>query len=179
MNSSDFVIDTNLSMVDYVIIVENIASEYFDEDGEYVPHYGDINAMRLFYNLCVKQCDFDEKYPHNITDILNMEEIMRDETFVLEFNDAICAYRKELNFGSAYLDAMNIVDYKKNSVSQIVTQIKSLLRPLINNINDIVSTGAIDEIKSIFEKFGNGDNLSDLIIDSYKNSSSFKNLTKK
>ncbi|MCD7891640.1 MAG: hypothetical protein LUG26_07845 [Ruminococcus sp.] len=83
-------VNTKLSLFDYLAMVENIASEFIDEkSGVYQPHIGQLNAMRLFYNFCVTESKFDDKYEHNIVDAEDMEEIVADEEFIEAFNNAI------------------------------------------------------------------------------------------
>ena len=45
------VIKKDFSVVDYVSLVNGIVGEFFDsETGDYQPHIGRLNVMRLFYN---------------------------------------------------------------------------------------------------------------------------------
>lgn len=42
-------INCTLSLTDYLVAVDSIANEYFDDQtGEYTPQYGFLNAMRVF-----------------------------------------------------------------------------------------------------------------------------------
>lgn len=45
------VIKKDFSVIDYVSLVNGIADEFFDVNGEYQPHLGRLNVMRLFYNI--------------------------------------------------------------------------------------------------------------------------------
>ena len=87
MRKQKIVVNTELSMIDYLVMVNDMVLEYFNEDGEYQPHIGMLNVMRLFYNHCVIESKFDT--PHDIIDAMDMEIIVEDDDFLNAFNDAI------------------------------------------------------------------------------------------
>ena len=100
--NKNMVIDVKLSIVDFVSTVNDIVLEYFDADGAYTPHIGLLNAMRVFYNECVKESKFDGDIPHNVADALEMEAIVADEQFIQCFNEALKTDEYSLTFATAY-----------------------------------------------------------------------------
>ena len=82
------IINTKLNMLDYFKLVRDMSDGFFDENGLYAPQYGMLNVAREFYNHCVVESKFDEKYNHNITKAVNMEELISDKEFMTEFNKA-------------------------------------------------------------------------------------------
>ena len=110
-------VNNKLGIVDYVELVNNLVAEYYDERGEYTPHYGRLNAMRLYYNICVKTDLFD--LPHSITDAMDMEKLIDCEEFLRAFDDAIIGQFDDevgyngisgFTFGDAFRDATDSVN---------------------------------------------------------------------
>ena len=139
--NSIFEVNTKLSILDYWTIVENIAKEFITEDdGTYQPHVGRLNAMRLFYNYCVKKSKFDEIYKHAITNASDMEELVSDSEFIEEFNKAISNISFiEYNFGNAYNDALDIVNTNKTSIGRAVNIISAAANKIIDNLSSSLS----------------------------------------
>lgn len=146
------VINTNLSVVDFVVMVDDIAIEYFDISGEYTPHIGLLNVMRLFYNKCVKESKYDEDVPHEVADIMLMKDIVADKDFIRCFNEAIEERGYALNFATAYSEAMKIVDQKKSSIFNVIDIIKNSLMQLVGNMNETLASDKIDKVLSMFGK---------------------------
>lgn len=153
-----YAIDTKLKLFDYIVMVDAIASEYFNENGEYNPHIGRINVMRLFYNYCVKKSPFDEKYGHDVVLATDMEEIVADKAFVYAVNDSIenDSNRMELNFGNAYHDAMEIVNAKKASFGQAVEQMSTMATGLVDKLTGVFTKENLDKVTKIAELLGAG-----------------------
>lgn len=87
------------------------------EQPELIVSLGDrmlrLNAMRIFYNKFVTNCKFDESHPHDITDVLQMEDIVADYDFIEAFNKAISPTVEKFDFTNAYADTMGIVSKNK------------------------------------------------------------------
>lgn len=149
-------VDTKLSIVDFVSIVNGIALEYFDTDGSYTPHIGLLNAMRLFYNECVKDSKFDGDIPHDIQDAIEMEAIVADEQFISCFNASLKADGYALDFATAYNEAMKIVEQKKTSVYGAVELIKNILMQVFDNMNSVITPENIQKITDLFDKMNGG-----------------------
>lgn len=156
--NNTMVIDTNLSIVGFVSAVNDIALEYFDTNGEYTPHIGLLNAMRVFYNECVKESKFDADIPHNVVDALEMESIVADKQFIHCFNESLKTNEYSLTFATAYGEAMKIVEQKKTSVFGAVELIKKVIMQVVDNMNSALTPENIEKITSLFGKM-NGANL--------------------
>lgn len=146
------VVDVKLSIVDFVFTVNDIALEYFDADGVYTPHIGLLNAMRVFYNKCVKESKFDTEIPHNVADALEMEAIVADKQFIQCFNEALKTDEYSLTFATAYNEAMKIVEQKKTSVFGAVELIKKVIMQVVDNMNGALTPENIEKITSLFGK---------------------------
>lgn len=162
MENKEMIINTKFGIVDYMVMVDEIASEFFDEDSTYQPHYGKLNAMRLFYNNCVIESKFDKS--HNISDGLDMEEIISDEEFISEYNLAlkgngdIC-----FDFSNAYNDAMKIVESKNTPFNRLITGIKNLF----DKISPALSEDGVEKILKISDEIKNGKATPEAIVDAY------------
>jgi len=167
-------IGTKLNMLDYLSIVNEIANEFFNEDGDYQPHIGLINAMCVFYNNCVKSSKFDEKFGHEIVDPTEISEVFEDEEFIQAFNASITVTMVCFDFANAFRDAMDIVNTKKNSVNQIYNKIKKLANDATTVMASMVTKENLDRIDAITDKIKNGTLDVDAFIESYGSSEMFK-----
>ena len=158
MENKQMIVDTNLGIIDFLQVVNDIALEYFNVDGVYQPHIGMLNAMRVFYNICVKESRFDEEYGHDIFDALDMEDIVKDESFIDEFNKAISTPRVKLDFANAYEQALKIVKDRKTSLTSAVDTIRNLLLWLMDGMDEVFKNENIDKIANIVEKISSAKN---------------------
>lgn len=56
--------------------------------------------MRTFYNEFITKSKFDESHPHDITDVLDLEDIVSDYGFIVAFNNAISPTNDKLDFAN-------------------------------------------------------------------------------
>lgn len=165
--NSIFEVNTKLGMIEYLAMVDIIVSEYF-QDGNYQPHYGNLNAMRLFYNNCVMKSKFDEQFGHDISDASDMIEIVNDSEFIDAYNSAILDNsRYDFNFGSAYRDAMEIVNVKKTSFGNAVDIVGSMLEKLAAKLTDVLNEENIRRVNQIAQDVVDGKLNADAIVDAY------------
>ncbi len=155
--------NTKLGLVKYCAIVEAIADGYFDFDGTYQPHIGMMNAMRVFYNECVTESAFDEKYPHNITNIMDMQDIVDDEEFIKIFNGCVSLDETTFDFGNAYCDAMDIVSNRKGSLVNMFEQIKNMIAGFSAELEHVLTPDNLKVIKDVAVALGNGSALDDTL----------------
>lgn len=155
VNEKRFVIDTNLDMVTFISVVNGIAVEYFDADGTYTPHIGMLNAMRVFYNECVKESPYSDTVPFPIQDAIEMKEIVKDEEFIEAFNKT--EWPEKLDFSTAYQKALEIVDYRKTSLASLVELVQNAVMQLAEKLNTSLSDERLAEIGSLVEKLGGDD----------------------
>ena len=174
MEDKKIVWHINLDIIEYLMLVDAIVAGYFDDYGDYKPHIGALNCMRLFYNLCVTESKFDDEIPHDFTDILLVGKLAADRGFVDAFQEAT-TYRNEyagrLNFSEAYQNAIDIIDNKSNPLEKLYQGIMGMLKSVAGELTD-------ENIKAIGEfatqvKNGNVDYYK--LMEGYGNSDSFKN----
>lgn len=145
------VVNNNLDMVKFLGVVESIAREYFNERGEYTPHVGLLNAMCVYYNECVLESKYDDILVRPVTEGIELRDVVSDKEFIRNFNDALNEYEYEMNFGTAYHYAMNIVKHRESSLQSIVDVIKNALLDLMNNVNDSIGKENVDKLYEMFE----------------------------
>lgn len=174
MKTKKMVVNTNLKMVDYLVMVNEIVLEYFNEEGEYQPQIGTLNAMRLFYNNCVVESKFD--ISHDIVDAMDMEPIVNDDEFIAAFNDAIIGDCPGIcmDFANAYKDALDIVETKKTSIERAVNSVKNMITSILDVINPLLSDEHIDKVSEIARDVSNGKISAEAVIDAYGKSKRFK-----
>lgn len=170
MKNKEMIIEKDLELVDYIVMVNALAEEFFDENGEYLPYAGKLNAMRLFYNNCVRVSDLDEQVDHNITNVFDMEKLITNEEFIKAFNDTIS--KNDLirfDFGNAYNDALDIVNHRKSSIGGLLSSIGKM----ISNITNSMTDENIEKISKIAQDITDGVISPESIVDAYGNSKRF------
>lgn len=140
MKRTAIVVETKLGIVEYMTLVEALVDGYFDVDGTYQPQIGIVNAMRLFYNNCVKQSDLDGEVSHQFTDIMLVEKLAANDDFIHAFNDAISnKHEYILDFANAFNDARDIIrkqNEQKTSKAVILPAIQAILAEREKNRGD-------------------------------------------
>lgn len=161
-------VDTNLNLVLYTLMVDNIAENFFSK-GEYKPHYGNLNAMRHFYNECVKESKFDEEYPHEIINGFEMADIVADEEFIIAFEQAIFAENGGFGytFGRAYREALDIVNTKKSSIGNLIEIVSAGINGLVDVVTPAFSEENLAKISDIAKNIANGNLSADAVVDAY------------
>lgn len=172
---NNITINDKLSLIEYMATINNISKEFFDDNGDYTPQFGKLNAMRLFYNICVK--DDIANLPHNISDAFQMEELVKDKRFISEFDIAIKnKYSSELTFSNAYNTAIDIVKNKRNSANRIVDMLQKMLSNLLGDIIDSLSEENLNKIEKIAKDISDGKISNDTIMQALENSDYRKKL---
>lgn len=163
------VIKKNLSVVDYVSLVNGIANDFFDsETGEYTPHIGRLNEMRLFYNECVTDSKFD--LPHDFGDAMQLDILVKDDEFIEAYSEAITSDGvSRLDFANAHADAMEIVNAKKNSFGNAVNIVKKTIEKLSESISSVVTDESLGKLTKIAEGINTNNFNLDSFIKAYSN----------
>lgn len=124
-------VNTKLDYQNYLTCVEALTDSFFDEDGNYAPHIGRIMSVSLFLDFCVEDSGINMEEDNMIDQIFDNEEILRE--FENEVQVCMEFGKPALRFGSAYNDAMAIVEQKKNSLintlSVFANQLGQVLTP--------------------------------------------------
>lgn len=172
------VIKKNLSVVDYVALVNGIVSEFFDADGDYVPHIGRLNAMRLFYNECVIESKFD--LSHDFQDALEMDILVEDEEFINTFNEAIKGDGMiRLDFANAYAEAMEIVNTNKDAFNNMVNTFEIMINSALEKMSPILSGDAIAKFTEIADNISKGNISAEAFVEAYGKSQRIKDIANK
>jgi len=176
MKDKKFVVNTKLNLVDYISLVDLLVDDYFDVEGNYQPHIGMANAMRLFYNLCVMQSKFDETLPHDFSDITLVDELASYEPFITAFNSALnCGYF-DFSFGCAYNNAMEIVQQKINPMNKMSDGVNHFLNSLLLLISDVMTPENIGITRDIANDIKSGKLDFTKIMTAYGNSPEFEKI---
>lgn len=164
-------VNTKLALFDYLAMVKEIAREFInDEDGAYQPHIGKLNAMRLFYNHCVIKSKFDEKYGHDVSDADTMEDIVTDDEFIEEFNNAIrCDGDTRYDFANAYKDAIEIVNVKKTSLGNAINIVGSMINKIFESVSPLLTEENIKVVSQISKDMSDGKVSAEAIVNAYAN----------
>ena len=143
--------NNNLSLEDYVAVVEAIADGFFNENGEYVPHIGRMVTLMVFCDYCMKESAFsDVENP-------DMDVIYANKVIMGAYKKALYISDDELCFANAYSDAMEIVEYRKNSLTQATQLFAGIIKQSLSPNNLAKLYELSDRFKEISE--GNKDNL--------------------
>lgn len=165
-------IENKLSLFEYAAMVEEIAEGFFDDENNYCPHIGEINAMRLFYDVCVKESKFDEKYDHNIINADDMVEIVADKEFIDVFNRNIdYEFRGSpvcCDFGSAYRNARDIVNTRKSSIGNATDTIGMIIKKISDSISSAINEETVGTLTQIGQDMLGGKVTADAIVDAYR-----------
>lgn len=167
--------NTNLSIVEYVAMVEGIASAYFNQSGEYIPHIGRLNAMRLFYNNCVE--DTIGNMPHNVIDALQMESIVHDGEFIKAYERALCKNGESFDFSNAYHDAIEIVHTRKSSLGEAIVAMKNAAGEIMNSISLMFTEENLKRIENVANMIADGKISKDVIASAVTDSNNRRKAT--
>lgn len=162
----NYEINTRLGLYEYINMANQIALEYFDDDGTYQPHIGKINAMRLFYNNCVVKSKFDDVYDHNITSSDDLVDILADDDFIIEFEDAIRNHGA-FSFGAAYDDALDMVYARKSSIGSVIDALNRMLKKLNDKLSDVLSDENVEQLSKIAQNISDGGITAEDIVNAY------------
>lgn len=168
-------INTKLSIVDYMMVVEEIVQEFFDIDGEYKPHFGELNAMRIFYNYCTEP-------EVQIVDLLEMQEIIERDEFIDAYSAAIrlsdgSTPKKQLDFYNAYYDAKEIVYQKVNSYQCLATAVENAMKTLFDTLLSRFNNDSMQRLIDVAEKVADKNIDEQAIAEAYGKSARFENNT--
>lgn len=145
-------INDKLSIGDFGAVTEILVDAYFDENGNYIPHYGLITAMRLFYDHCVIESKFDDVCPRNTADISQLNDVFADEEFIEAFNK--CADRSwayddvslSVSFHNAYMCAMEIVEERRSGLNKVLDAVRTFADGLTERIIPLLNEDNLNKL---------------------------------
>lgn len=142
----------------YIGVTNDIVSNYFDKtNGEYLPHFGNIYSVYVYFANCVASEDGDEvthdtiiSKDENGNEVMNLSELQKlfaDEVFMKAYNDAIANSRTyALDFAHAHADAIRIVKSRSANNNPLVFGITQL----VQTVNELFTS---DELKQFLSAF--------------------------
>lgn len=143
------IVDTSLSVIEFKLLTEALADGYFDKEGNYTPHVGLLNSMRLFYNMCVRESKFDEDIPHDFTDILLVDSLANDKEFMQEFDKATsfsANSSNKLEFSKAYGFALDIVGSRDNPFERAISKVVSFIEAFFNGFSEFMTDENMEKL---------------------------------
>lgn len=174
-------INTNFDVVTYVAVVNELAENFFDISGEYAPHMGMLKSMCTFYNYCVTDSKYDEQIRSGLDVIEAVNILASDEDFIKEFDKATYPDRNidRIDFATAYRNAKDIVDTKKNGIGYIADILKVAVDGLIEKIAPALTEENMSNIGRIAKGMTDGQNIPQAIVKEYIKSGRFKDIASK
>ena len=171
-------VKTQLNIYEYVQIVEDLVREFYDENGNYVPHYGELNALRLFYNYCV--VDDIDGIPHTISEATQLEPLIANKDFMAAYRNNIHqVWYAPLTFSDALSKAREIVQVKNNSFTAVANVIKQVVADIENKLG-IASDEHMEDIiaaaNKLSEAFQNSGIDANKLIEAIGKSENIQNL---
>lgn len=149
-----------ITATEFLAVAETITDNYFDESGKYTPHFGILDAYRLFYNLCVTKGE-------KITTIEELEKVIENNNLIEAFNDCIAHNEGGLTFSAAYHAAKDMVEQRKTSITSAVTMITELITDVSNRIKDVMSGENLSRIETIAQDIKDGKLSADAVVEAY------------
>lgn len=167
-------------VLEYTTLVNQLVDGFFDENGEYTPHIGDMNAMLLFYNVCVVDKDVVTESGLPIDDFDNLDEVnalFSDDDFIGCYNEAI-AYTGTIlyDFGNALKTALEIVNYRVNSVSRALLAIYNQFSETLNKINTLMSPENIQLLSEFAKNVSNSNFNAQAVEDAFMATEAWKRI---
>lgn len=175
MNTS-FKVNTAFSALDYVVMVEQIAAQHFN-NGEYAPHLGLLNTMKLFYDNCVTESFLDEiirNAEDKPDDLAAVTMLAANDDFIRVFNNALCTDCKRLDFANAYADAMKIVDNQKSSMWTLLNIAQNAMNGLVAKIAPALTPENLAAMQKIAKGITENTPTAEAVVNAYANSELLK-----
>lgn len=145
----------------YLQLVETLVSDYFNDEGEYVPHLGRISSMLTF------GAEFGYLTDENAS-LNEAADFISNDQFISEYEDALLD-KGGLTFGSAMVDALEIVEERKSGTNRLLTLLTKFMEEATEKLAEFVNYGNIETISKIASAMGNTDDWAGALISAYKN----------
>lgn len=188
--------NNQLNIESYVGVTSEIVSNFFDKtNGEYLPHFGNIYTVYVYFMNCVESEPDDivtkdtiittnEDGTESIS-LIELQKLFDDEDFMRAYNSATMPNRAyALDFGHAHADAIRIVKSRSANNNPLIFGITELVKTFnelftseelagflkaftdsIGSINDDTVTKLTDTAKEVM----NGNLSAQAIVNAYNN----------
>lgn len=172
-------INESLELVEYMNLVQSLADGFFDNNtGEYIPHVGELNAIREFFNHCVT-LEEGEQYVQPAQTLTDMERLVKNGEFMTYFDLAVqFPSRMDFNFANAYYAAKDMVNVRNTSASTFVGMIDALIEKLITEFKNGFTEERIEQLGKLVEQIGDTKITEEGIVEAYGNSDHYRLKTK-
>ena len=178
MANKEIIVKDNVNIVIYTAAVNEIVGKFFDDEGNYTPHFGRINAVGVFFNYFVDAESFDN-YFNNVDNTLDLEFILTNSDCMDFYNKALKGDGSfHLNFANAYSDALAIVKQKNASFSNIIDNIKNATAYISDKIAPAFAGDNLERLSKIAEEVSSGNLSAESIVAAYGNSKKIKDIAK-
>lgn len=159
-----------LKLTEYIALVEMISEGYFDAAGEFQPQWGELNAIRLFYNFCIDSKD----NPVNSLIGDEMQSILTNNKVIDKYYNEVSAIKLDdsgnatdtitlpkintpyLSFGNAYLKAMEVVETRKSSIGTAINIITSAIKDMSDGVKNYMTQENLSYLATIAKEIKAG-----------------------
>lgn len=178
-NAIKLTVDKKLEFFDYILAIRSMADGYFNAtNGSYEPYFGELNVIRMFYNLCVKKSKYNKKYPNGINDYKNVTVLVKDKEFMNAYKEALNTDTDDdyFSFSKAYHMAMDMVETKKTSFGQAASTMSDMVQIIIDKLGNLLSDENMEYIKNISAEIAKGSFNPDDIVNAYVKTKRFEDV---
>lgn len=186
--------NNRLSITDYVNVVEELASNYFNSaTGEATPHIGNLYSVYVYFKYCVEpeEGDIVTQDTINITDeegkqsidLNELQKLFDDKKFMTNYRNAIDIYYTEydglfrLDFAHAFVDANEYAQNKANSAHAVSAAISNSIAGIMKAFRESFSDETINGLTELAKDIKDGKLSEEAIVEAYGNSERFAKKT--
>lgn len=185
--------NSKLSIIDYVSVVEELASNYFNSaTGEATPHMGNIYSVYVYFKYCVESEEGDTVTQDTINiideegnpsiDLNELQKLFDDEKFMTRYQKDIDVYcRSEevfrLDFAHAFVDANEYAKNKANSAHAVSAAISNSIAGIMKAFRESFSDETINGLTELAKDIKDGKLSEEAIVEAYGNSERFARKT--
>lgn len=185
--------NSKLSITDYVGVVEELASNYFNiATGEATPHIGNIYSVYVYFKYCVESEEGDTVTQDTINiideegnpsiDLNELQKLFDDEKFMARYQKDIDVYcRSEevfrLDFAHAFVDANEYAKNKANSAHAVSAAISNSIAGIMKAFRESFSDETINSLTELAKDIKDGKLSEEAIVEAYGNSERFAKKT--
>ena len=156
----------NVGIVEYTAAIQEIVKKFFDEDSNYTPHFGRINAVGVFFNYFVDADSLDAFFPDK--DEIDFDFLLNNGYCMNLYNDALNdngGFR--LDFANAYKDAMEIVKTRISTIAGAIEQFREGIMTIIDKISPFFSEDTINKLSKISDDVASGNLSAESIVNAF------------
>lgn len=175
MSEKRIYVNNDVGIYVYSVAVQEIVKKFFDEDGNYTPHFGRINSVGVFFSYFVDNISLTNYFSEVEDNDINLDLFLNDEYCMELYNDALYDdVHYGLNFANAYIDALDIVKSKNSTLGGAIEQFKDSIIKIMDKIAPVFTEDTIDKLSKLSEEVANGNLSAESIVEAYANSPKLK-----